>query len=231
MDIKVLVATHENNVIMENQFNYPIFVGSALSNLSTNYQRDDTGDNISNKNKYYCELTGLYWAYKNLKADYIGLCHYRRYFDLKRIDITKYDVILPKKRHYFIETVKSQFEHAHGNKPLLVTRNVINDLYPNYLESYDICMSKRSLHICNMFVMKYEIFIDYCSFLFNVLSKVEESLGNIERIYGFIGERLLDVYLYNKNYNCIEIKTIKTYKINWVKKIKKFLKRKYGKEN
>lgn len=44
------------------------------------YIGDNTGDNISLRNPNYCELTGLYWAWKNLKCDYIGLCHYRRYF-------------------------------------------------------------------------------------------------------------------------------------------------------
>ena len=62
----------------------PLQVGKALSDVDLGVQGDDEGDNISTKNPNYCELTGLYWAWKNLKdADYIGLAHYRRYFDFK----------------------------------------------------------------------------------------------------------------------------------------------------
>jgi len=90
-------------------------------------------------------------------------------------------------------------------------------------------MHRKSLHICNMFIMKYDIFVDYCEFLFNVLFLVENRLGNKERIYGYIGERLLDVYLYKKNYKYIEVNVINTERINWPKKVLMFLRRKYEK--
>ena len=51
--------------------------------LDLGYQKDNTGENISNKNAAYCELTGLYWAWKNLDTDYTGLAHYRRHFGKK----------------------------------------------------------------------------------------------------------------------------------------------------
>ena len=50
---------------------------------------DDEGDNISNKNKTYCELTAQYWAWKNMEADYYGFFHYRRYFHLIQMRIRK----------------------------------------------------------------------------------------------------------------------------------------------
>lgn len=52
---------------------------------------DNTGDNISNKRMSYCELTVQYWAWKNVDADYYGLCHYRRYlsFDNKEHKVSK----------------------------------------------------------------------------------------------------------------------------------------------
>ena len=99
----------------------PVQVGrEGKENLG--YQVDNNGENISNKNATFCELTGLYWAWKNLDADYIGLCHYRRHFTCKKLipfneeakfkillnkkqteEILKdTDIILPKKREYYI---------------------------------------------------------------------------------------------------------------------------------
>lgn len=226
MDIKIVVATHKKYDIPNYDYLLPVHVGSAMSNINLPYQRDDEGLNISNKNNTYCELTGLYWAYKNIKADYIGLCHYRRYFDIDNIDISKYNVILPKKRHYYIETVYDQFKHAHGSVGLDTAREVIKEYYPEYLNSFDTQMNSRSLHIYNMFIMKYDLFIDYCDFLFDVLNKIENKLGDVDRLYGYIGERLLDVYLSKNNTEYKEVKVNNTEPINWVKKIYEFLRRK-----
>lgn len=83
MDIKILVAMHKPYWVPRDDCYFPVHVGRnhVMSELDTrNIPGDDTGENISQKNPYYCELTGLFWAWKNLKCDYVGLCHYRRYF-------------------------------------------------------------------------------------------------------------------------------------------------------
>ena len=227
MDTKIIVATHKEYLLLEDERYLPVFVGAANSNLDLPYQRDDEGENISIKNQYYSELTGLYWAYKNLKADYIGLCHYHRYFDLNNILTTDYNIILPKKRNYYIETIFDQYRHAHGPEGLEIARDVIDKNYHEYLGFFDRHMLETSEHSCNMFIMKYEIFIDYCDFLFDILFKIEEKLGNVDRLYGYISERLLDVYIYKNKYEYKEVKVIETEHINWPKKIYKFLKRKY----
>ena len=79
MNIKILVATHKKYDMPTERIYLPIHVGKA-GKESLGYQGDDIGDNISWKNTSYCELTGVYWGWKNLQCDYIGLCHYRRYF-------------------------------------------------------------------------------------------------------------------------------------------------------
>ena len=228
MDIEVLIATHKNYPIKEDNRYLPVFVGAAISDLNLAHQRDDEGDNISYKNKYYSELTGLYWAYKNLKADYIGMCHYHRYLDLNNIRIEDYDIILPKKRHYYIETIYDQFKHAHGSEGLDSAREIIDKDHHEYLKYFDKHMIETSEHNRNMFVMRYNIFIDYCDFLFDILFKTEEKLGNVDRLYGYISERLLDVFIYKNKYEYKEVKIIETEHINWPKKIYMFLKRKYS---
>ena len=82
MNVKILVCCHKKDVFATQYPYLPIQVGKAISNIDLGIRGDDTGDNISNKNASYCEMTGMYWAWKNLKnVDVIGLCHYRRYFD------------------------------------------------------------------------------------------------------------------------------------------------------
>ena len=69
-------------VLVQDDMYFPVMAGNA-SVGSTSIQGDDTGDNISDKNKNYSELTGIYWVWKNMKEDIIGSCHYRRYFTAK----------------------------------------------------------------------------------------------------------------------------------------------------
>ena len=114
MDIKILVAAHKKYWMPKDSVYLPIQVGAAL-HPALGYVPDNTGYNISDKNPNYCELTALYWAWKNLECEYIGLCHYRRYFGhtvyskdvekkksaiFSKVDyenlLTKYNVILPK---------------------------------------------------------------------------------------------------------------------------------------
>lgn len=80
MDIKIGIAYHKPSAILQGEHFLPIQVGKALSDVDLHIQGDDEGDNISSKNPLYCELTGLYWLWKNTSADYKGLMHYRRIF-------------------------------------------------------------------------------------------------------------------------------------------------------
>lgn len=127
MHIKILIATHKQCKLPKDKLYLPVRVGSALSNNDFKYQRDNIGNNISNKNPYFCELTALYWGWKNLNSDYIGLVHYRRYLGLKKKKekingvltseqaeklCEKYDIILPQKRRYYIESLWSHYAHT-----------------------------------------------------------------------------------------------------------------------
>ena len=136
-NIKIIVATHKKYQMPEDELYLPLHVGcEGKENIG--YIGDNTGDNISLKNSSFCELTGLYWAWKNLNADYIGLSHYRRHFtccknipkkeeDKFRILLNKKqadelfenaDIVLPKKRKYYIENLYDHYKHTMYIKPL-----------------------------------------------------------------------------------------------------------------
>lgn len=247
MNIKILVATHKTYWMPEDEIYYPIQVGCAINGNNLGYARDDSGDNISSKNKNYCELTGLYWAWKNLDADYIGLAHYRRHFTVRKgsdkqsLPITSTeleallknnDVILPRKRYYYIETSYSQYIHAHHQEDLDTTESIIKELYPDYLDSYKKVMGMTKAHRFNMFIMKKDIFDSYCEWLFNILFELEKRLDiseyspNDARVFGFVGERLLDVWILRNQIEYKEIPYVFMEKQNWFKKGGAFLKRK-----
>lgn len=249
MNIKVLVATHKNYDMPDDGAYLPVFVGNAIHpENNPGFQGDDVGENISLKNKNYNELTAIYWAWKNLDADAIGLVHYRRYlvdnskkgsgfdriFSEQNLNelLNSYDVILPKKRNYYIESNFSHYIHAHHEEPLNITKNVIKKYYPDYIEAYDSVMNRTSAHMFNMFIMKKVYFDQYSEWMFDILGKVEDKLDISEydtyeaRVYGFISELLLDVWLEVNQLKSIEVPFKFMEKQNWLKKGGDFLARK-----
>ena len=250
-DILIIVATHKKYWMPADDMYVPIHVGKeGKSDLG--YIGDNTGDNISKKNANYCELTGLYWAWKNLDADYLGLAHYRRHFTdasmkgskqervltkakLKKL-LTKADVILPNPRNYYIETNYSQYVHAHHAEDLDCTRQIIKEKYPKYLKAYDASMKKTTGHRFNMFIMKKDKFDAYCEWLFDILFEVENRLDisdynqNDARVFGFVSERLLDVWIDTNKIKYINQPYIFMEKQNWITKGMNFIKRKLFKE-
>lgn len=87
--VKIIIATHKKYKMPSDHMYIPLHVGAEGKKdnngnpLDLGYMKDNSGDNISRLNASFCELTGLYWAWKNLDADYIGLVHYRRHFSMK----------------------------------------------------------------------------------------------------------------------------------------------------
>lgn len=247
-DVKIIVATHKKYSMPNDKMYVPVHVG-AEGKEDLSYTKDNTGDNISFKNSYFCELTGLYWAWKNLNADYIGLVHYRRYFSLKKRSKNKFDnvlslneakeilkrsdVILPKKRRYFIENLYEHYEHTMYVEPLDITGKIIEEQYPEYLEYFNKLHTRTSAHMFNMFIMKKEILDDYCKWLFDILFELEKRVNSSKydsfhsRFYGRISELLLDVYLQKNAITYKEVGFIYMEKINMVAKAKGFLKAKF----
>jgi len=252
MNIKILVAAHKEYRMPEDTMYLPIHVGKEISELPLPYIGDNTGEHISEKNPNYCELTALYWAWKNLDADYIGLSHYRRHFVLHKPGLLcndkfacilsstevepilqNYSMILPKPRNYYIETNYSHFIHAHPAESMELTKKILGDRYPAYLPAFEKAMNSTKAHRFNMFIMKKELFHDYCDWLFSILFELEDQLdissynAYNKRIFGFISERLLDVYLEKEKIPYAELPVMFMEKENWFKKGFAFLKRKF----
>ncbi|MBQ9868686.1 MAG: DUF4422 domain-containing protein [Ruminococcus sp.] len=247
MDIKIIVASHKPYKMPADKMYLPVQVG-ACGKESIGFQRDDEGENISVKNPGYCELTGLYWAWKNLDADYIGLVHYRRHFSDGSHFKNKWDrvitqkalekklaqckVLLPKPRDYWIESNYSHYAHAHHAADLDITRKILEEKYPRYIPAFDKVMSLTIGHRFNMFVMEKRYFKRWCSWLFSVLSQLEKRLDISTysdydaRVFGFVAERLLDVWLITNKVRYKDIPYVFMEKQNWLKKGWGFVKRK-----
>lgn len=228
----ILVCCHNKDYRRNDEGFLPIQVGKAISNVNLGIVGDDTGDNISSLNPNFCELTALYWLWKNgEKKKYVGLNHYRRYFDFTKKhtygdscnfisldDIKKkknilpsveeifdnYDIIMPTAIK-FPYNLRTDYSLSHINEDYKILKTVIEDLKPDYLSSFIEVMEKgRSLRAFNMFITKWEIFDEYAQWLFDILFEVKKRIQLSPypyqaRIFGFMSERLLNVYVYHHN--------------------------------
>lgn len=248
MTAKIVVAAHIAYPVPQDDIYYPIHAGKS-GRESIEFPGDDTGENISHKNDFYSELTCLYWAWKNLRADYLGLVHYRRHFryrkkgskwdsvlshgELEKV-LQETEVVLPRKRRYYIETVGSHYGHTFDELHLSVARAAIEDMYPQYTHSFDKIMDRRSAHMFNMFIMKREYADAYCQWLFSVLEELETRIDVSgmtpfeARYLGRVSERLLDVWIDKNKIRYKEIGYIQMEPVNWAKKGSAFLLARFG---
>lgn len=253
---KIIVAAHKKYRMPVFECYLPLQVG-AQGKDSLGYHRDDTGENISIKNPSFCELTGLYWAWKNLDSDYIGLVHYRRYFSLKKKSKDPFDnvlsddevnkltarflVIVPKKRRYYIETLRSHYAHTHYIEQLDITRQIIAEKYPDYIEDFDRVVKQTWGYMFNMMIMRRDYLDGYCSWLFDILFELEkryhapDDLSKFQgRFYGRVSEIIFNVWLQHQvrtgalqKKDICEVPCIYMEKIDWWRKGTSFLKAKF----
>lgn len=247
MSMTVMIAAHKPYWMPDDPLYLPVQVGSA-GKREMGWQRDDEGDNISAKNQTFCELTGHYWLWKHVDAEIYGLCHYRRYFAAGRPLRAKKErvlrteqaqklmehaeVVVPHKRHYWIETNYSQYAHAHHEADLTLTRAIIAERCPAYLPAWERVMARRSGHRFNMFLMRKPQFMAYSAWLFDILFELERRLdisaysNQDRRVFGYVGERLMDVWLEVRRPVIRECRVVNLERQHWARKIASFLKRK-----
>lgn len=205
-NIKIIVCCHKKDIFKESDTFLPIQVGKSLANSDLGFIGDDTGENISWKNASYCELTGMYWAWKNLKGvDYIGLCHYRRYFDfnhigrkyfpLTTIETEKFNLlnleindrsiewldkggwIVAKPVHLYT-SLYFQYCGDHISTDFKVLGDAIRNTLPHHFFQafWDSQMRSNIFSPYNMFIMPWSQFDKYCNWLFGLLKSVEDEI-------------------------------------------------------
>lgn len=219
---------------------YRILHVGTNDNCKDSYLRDDTGDNISEKNPNYCELTGLYWIWKNAQEaddEIDGLVHYRRHFttDLEAFlydyfgkkpsilpysviekDLKKYDIILPRKRKTF-RKVSETYAYFHNDEDLAILERAIDKAALKYIADYRKVMDGHEYYFANMMICRHELLKQYAEWLFDVLFEVEKyiDLDKYEddyqrRVFGFMSERLLQVWVAHKKLKVKEYSVFNT---------------------
>lgn len=221
--VKILVAAHKPCQIYHDDVYIPIHVGKTNSIYKINWLGDNTGDNISEKNPMYCEMTAHYWAWKNLKdVDYIGLCHYRRYFNklvtnenIENI-LKGYDVILPAAIHR-TTALSYKFNTLTGEDGCIFFK-IIEQKFPQYYNTaINYIMNNNHDYAFNMVICSREIYTQMMEFIFSVLSECEKYIKlqpytNGRRIFGYLSEYLMPIFILNHHLKIRELPLVQMLK-------------------
>ncbi len=211
MSVKIFVMTHKQFEVPDDPMYIPLHVGHKNAREEFGYLGDDTGENISEQNCYYAELSGVYWVWKNNKdVEIVGVCHYRRYLTSEKGYVfteTEYEQILSK---YDIVTTKllelpgsyrDGFRAHHNVSALDETGCVISKLYPEYYDTFVRLVHQNKTYFGNIMVAKKELFDAYCEWLFTIFFALQKRINLSfaddyhKRVFGFISEFLLYVWV------------------------------------
>lgn len=221
-DIQVFVAKfHKDRPLRESykcsKWMQPIQVGSVLTDSNICELKDDEGESISHKNVNYCELTALYWIWKNKLelncedsySDYYGLHHYRRFLDISEEDLYRLsendiDVILP------LPTIHAPNMSEHHTRYLKdddwdAMVEALAELQPEYALAFKEIVTQQYMYNYNIIIAKGYVLREYCEWLFPILERTEElsvpcGSERADRYIGYLGENLLTLYfMYNRN--------------------------------
>lgn len=197
----IYVCYHKPYAALASDVLSPIQVGKALATTDLGFQGDNTLDNISSKNPYFCELTATYWIWKNNTDDIVGLMHYRRFLNLQNTRSKAYfteqnladtlglncrtvseylqtfDAILPIKTKKTQTSVYEYYKNEHFQSDMDILLEVIKQKYP---EMYDVAVTTlkddTQMYVGNILIAKREIFNAYASWLFDLLFEVEKRI-------------------------------------------------------
>ena len=225
--------------LIDNDIFVPVNCGAVYLDQPANIAGDNTGENISERRNSFCEFTVQYWAWKNVQADYYGICHYRRYFsfadgpvpqdiytnvlestispearqkyhldDMDRIQsvVNAYDITVTTPFDvtavgYKDVAAQYSLQSFLEERDLGLMEAAIKKFCPDYLETFHTTMTGKIFYPCNMWIMKKEIFQEFCSWLYQLMFEVEKYLdlseANVDRrrAIGHLAERMLTVFV------------------------------------
>ena len=198
----------KNYLVTLSEHIIPIQVGASLTEKRIADVTDNTGDNISERNRHYSETTALYWMWKNAEADYLGLCHYRRLwkdlntiFDKLQNDVV--DVVLPIPT-WMEPSVMEGHLKRYTPQVWEVMMEVLRRKSPEYHGIAQKIYDGNIFYACNMLITKQHVLNQLCSWMFPIVMEVEAQVGDLpdkyyNRYCGFCTEQLITLYfLYNK---------------------------------
>lgn len=215
-NIKIYVACHKPYDVYKNNVYTPIHVGRSISKFKEEMADmigDDTGDNISDRNPQYCEMTAQYWAWKNVKdTEYIGFCHYRRGFEYRfsQDNICNYlttssDVIMagPMLRDHGRLNYLKTFVCG---EDIAIMLYVVQKLYPDYYQTLSDYANGIVDYPLNMFVCKKDLFDKYAKWVFDILFECEKLIkpspySRARRVLGYLSEFLMPVFFMHNHCN------------------------------
>lgn len=206
--IKIFVASHKPGKVRHDEVYTPIHVGRAISKCKEEMADmigDDTGENISEKNSSYSEMTAHYWIWNNVQnAEYVGLCHYRRLFG---VEITEDNIdqvmkgcdvmmVLPA---YQIDSVYSCFVKFIGGENMTILAQVIRKICPEYYDTLIKLGNDVKFYPFNMFICKKELHSQYAEWIFPILKECEKYIqpspySNANRVIGYIAEMITQLF-------------------------------------
>ncbi len=176
---------------------------------------DDKGDTISERNRQMCELTAMYWIWKNYTGQIVGAEHYRRRFILPDnwqsiMEAENIDVILPVPL-YVHPTLKDNYCQRHESKTWEVMEQALFEVHPECAEDAIHFFESTSCYSpCNMLIAGKEAYDEMCEWLFPILFSVIEKCGTLDDAYqnrypGFLAERLITYFFRMKSdeYNIV----------------------------
>ncbi len=220
MSVKIFAMTHKPFEVPADPMYIPLHVGHIHAREEFGYIGDDTGDNISEFNCYYAELSGVYWVWKNYTgADCVGICHYRRFLtseegyafteaEYERI-LSSYDLVTTKQLE-LPGSYRDGFAAHHKADTLDETGRIIAELYPEYYDTFVSLVHQNKTYFGNMMVAKKALFDAYCEWLFAIFFELQKRIDLAfeddyhKRVFGFISEFLLYVWVTANQYKAYE---------------------------